>query len=168
MNNPFPDNYEYIECNPDLGQSMSFEAEAYRLNNSLNGLINVWGDSYEDITFFLYSEKANGLTASQFWYIIRVMAMRFKEKHAEIMNNLTLDRRQEFSLILSELPHDIDMNWLGKVGFTNNVRLDNSLYDNRVELDIHNNTVREIKRIDIHKTDDINYNPMPNGGEAGV
>lgn len=69
---------------------------------------------------------------SLFWFVIRIMAIRFPEKHSEIRINLAENHKLEFDLILSQMKND--MAWVGTVGYSNMVRLDDSLLNlnNRV------------------------------------
>tara|TARA_R110002020_G_scaffold337147_1_gene552654 strand:+ start:679 stop:1152 length:474 start_codon:yes stop_codon:yes gene_type:complete len=64
-------------------------------------------------------------SASLFWFVIRIMAWRFPLKHSEIKNNLSIKRREEFDLILSEIKKELE--WTGMVGYQNHVTLDKSL-----------------------------------------
>ena len=62
---------------------------------------------------------------SLFWFIIRIMAIRFLERHSEIRMNLAEKHKLEFDLILSQMKNEIE--WIGTVGYSGMVRLDNSL-----------------------------------------
>lgn len=68
---------------------------------------------------------------SLFWFVIRIMVWRFPLKHSEIKNNLSIKRRNEFDLILSEIKKELE--WVGMVGYQNNVRLDKSLDNKNVK-----------------------------------
>ena len=69
---------------------------------------------------------------SLFWFVIRIMAIRFPEKHIDIKMSLAERHKLEFDLILSQMKTEIE--WVGTVGYSQMVRLDNSLLNlnNRV------------------------------------
>ena len=74
----------------------------------------------------------NKKSESLFWFVIRIMAIRFPEKHIDIKMNLASRHRLEFDLILSQMKNETE--WVGTVGYSQMVRLDDSLLNlnNRV------------------------------------
>lgn len=58
---------------------------------------------------------------SLFWFTIRIMVIRFPEKHNEIKSRLSDARKTEFDFIISEMKNE--MEWVGKVGYQNQVHL---------------------------------------------
>lgn len=52
-----------------------------------------------------------------FWFVLRVMAWRFPDKHTEIKSKLNIKDNLEFDMILSEIRHE--ENWLGEVSYQN-------------------------------------------------
>lgn len=92
-----------------------------------------WGfncetSEYSNFTLWL-NDTAIKKSQSLFWFVIRIMAMRFPEKHTEIRANLADRHKLEFDLILSQMKNEIE--WFGTVGYSNMVRLDGSLTNNR-------------------------------------
>ena len=79
---------------------------------------------YTDFTKWV-NNKSIKKSQSLFWFVIRIMIWRFPEKHSEIRSALTERHYLEFDLIASQMKKE--MEWIGLVGYQNNVRLDNSL-----------------------------------------
>lgn len=83
---------------------------------------------YSDFTTWLGSNIKK--SQSLFWFVIRVMAWRFPEKHNEIKDNLSERRKLEFDIILSQMKKEIE--WVGTVGYQNMVELNpNSNLNNK-------------------------------------
>lgn len=78
---------------------------------------------YKDFNTWLNSTVKK--SASLFWFVIRIMAWRFPQKHAEMRTNLAERRKLEFDLILSQMKREFE--WVGTVGYSGMVRLDGSL-----------------------------------------
>ena len=71
------------------------------------------------------NDKTKKKNPSLFWFVIRIMAWRFPEKHTEIQNNLSSTKKFEFELILSQMKKEFE--WIGMVGYQNSIRLDGKL-----------------------------------------
>lgn len=69
---------------------------------------------------------------SLFWFVIRIMVLRFPEKQTEIKRGLAEKHRLEFDLILSQMKNEIE--WIGTVGYQNMVRLDGTITNPRVRI----------------------------------
>jgi hypothetical protein len=84
-----------------------------------------WGFNCETANYSDFKTWFNDETIkkseSLFWFVIRIMAWRFPEKHTEIKESLSPKRRLEFELILSELKKEQE--WLGLTGYQNQVEL---------------------------------------------
>ena len=124
--------------------------ESVRLSNELrsqnaHSYISVMGERVDtpikkgfDIETANYLDFQNWLNSdnkkseSLFWFVIRIMAIRFPEKHIDIKMSLAEKHKLEFDLILSQMKNEIE--WIGTVGYSQMVRLDNSLLNlnNRV------------------------------------
>ena len=123
---------------------LSSYGEAVRLSNELRSkvartIIDEFGNrvDYPAVRGFNpdtadYTEFASWLnditkkkSQSLFWFVIRVMCVRFPEKHTEIRLNLSERRRLEFDLILSNMKNEVE--WIGTVGYQNMVMLDGTL-----------------------------------------
>lgn len=61
------------------------------------------------------------MTPSEFWFLVRVVIIRFPDKHQQFRGHLTEDRRKEFDACVDDKPVDNEIEWLGEVGFTNHV-----------------------------------------------
>lgn len=77
--------------------------------------------SYSDFNIWL-NDNSIKKSRSLFWFVIRIMCIRFPEKHTEIKTNLAEKNKLEFDLILSQMKNE--MEWIGLVGYQNNVELD--------------------------------------------
>ena len=58
---------------------------------------------------------------SLFWFVIRIMSVRFPEKHNQIRDSLTDNNKLEYEFVLSELKQEQE--WLGLTGYQNQVEL---------------------------------------------
>ena len=99
---------------------------------------------YSNFTLWLSNTNIKK-SQSLFWFVIRIMAWRFPERHSEIRVNLAENHRLEFDLILSQMKKEAE--WVGTVSYQNMVRLDATLTDvnNRI-VKLKNDTFR-IERI---------------------
>lgn len=77
--------------------------------------------NYSKFTLWL-NDTTKKKSKSLFWFVIRVMAWRFPEKHTEIKTNLSENNHLEYEFILSELKQEQE--WLGLTGYQNQVELD--------------------------------------------
>ena len=130
--------FDQTKGNPD---NITGEGESIRLSNELRakpsmpiknefgqiiGISNPkWGFDcetapYSDFTTWL-NDGTIKKSKSLFWFVIRIMAWRFPEKHTEIRSNLSENRKLEFDLILSQMKKDIF--WVGQCGLQNMVEL---------------------------------------------
>lgn len=91
---------------------------------------------YSDFTNWL-NDATIKKSKSLFWFVIRIMAWRFEDKHTEIRNNLDQSRVLEFDLILSQMKKELE--WVGRVGYQNMVELD-------PDSPINKNNIKVIKR----------------------
>lgn len=146
---------------PTFDQSRKHELTSYgesvRLSNELRakpeqvynfGLNKIpvrWGFDcetapYSDFVSWLSNTNIKK-SKSLFWFVIRIMAWRFPDKHTEIRNNLTDRRRLEFDLILSQMKKEFE--WVGLVGYQNMVELnpDSPLNKNNMRIIKKNNDV---------------------------
>jgi len=76
---------------------------------------------YSEFTLWL-NDTTKKKSKSLFWFVIRIMAWRFPEKHTEIKTNLSENNHLEFELILSQMKKEQE--WLGLTGYQNQVELD--------------------------------------------
>ena len=79
--------------------------------------------SYLEFTTWLNSNMKK--SQSLFWFVIRIMAWKFPEKHIDIKMSLAERHKLEFDLILSQMKREFE--WVGTVGYSQMVRLDDSL-----------------------------------------
>lgn len=98
---------------------------------------------YSDFTSW-FNDITIKKSQSLFWFVIRIMAWRFPDKHTEIRSNLAERRRLEFDLILSQMKNEIE--WVGTVGYQNMVRLDGSLTNPRTRIIKKSNDVYIVER----------------------
>lgn len=82
---------------------------------------------YSDFTTWLNSDIKK--SESLFWFVIRIMAWRFPEKHSEMRLNIAVRKQLEFDLILSQMKKESE--WIGTVGYSGMVRLDGSLTNSK-------------------------------------
>jgi len=91
-----------------------------------------WGFDVETADYVKFTTWLNSdvkKSESLFWFVIRIMAWRFPLKHTEIKSGLTVHRRLEFDLILSQMKKEYE--WIGTVGYSGMVRLDDTLTNPR-------------------------------------
>lgn len=140
--------------------------EAVRLSNELRSkpartIINLDGErtDYPAIQGFNcetadYSVFTNWLNDSNkkkskslFWFVIRLMAWRFPDKHTEIKTNLSESNHLEFELILSQMKKEKE--WLGLTGYQNQVELNpnSPLNSKNVRVIKGNNDVYTTKKV---------------------
>jgi len=81
---------------------------------------------------------------SQIAFINRILTVRFPTEYAGLRNEILTDYRDEYELIQSEGKNDID--FFGRTGFQNNVRLDGSLTEPGRELIIPRNGKISIRK----------------------
>lgn len=93
----------------------------------------LWGFDVETADYSKFKFWLNDVTINKsqslFWFAVRIMAWRFPEKHTEIEANLADNHKLEFDLILSQMKKEVQ--WVGTVSYSNMVRLDRSLTDNK-------------------------------------
>jgi hypothetical protein len=92
--------------------------------------------NYSKFTLWL-NDTTKKKSKSLFWFVIRLMAWRFPEKHTEIKNSLSDRNKIEFELILSELKKEQE--WIGLTGYQNQVELN-------PDSELNNKNVRVIKK----------------------
>jgi len=104
-----------------LSNELRFKTAFSRIENGITVRYpDEWGFDCETAdydTFVLWLKSNVKKSASKFWFVIRLMAWRFPEKHREIRQSLSERRRIEFDLILSEMKKEVE--WIGRVGYTN-------------------------------------------------
>lgn len=142
---------------------LSNEVRAVQAHQETLKIINIFGKEEEktfnipakngfDVETADYSEFVLYLndttikkSESKFWFMIRIMCVRFPEKHSEIRANLNSRHHLEFDLVLSQMKNEIE--WVGTVGYQNMVRLDKSLDSLRTKVIKLNNDEFKIVRI---------------------
>jgi hypothetical protein len=92
-----------------------------------------WGFDCETAPYSDFNTWLNDITIkksqSLFWFVIRIMAWRFPENHSLMRSNMSERRLLEFDLILSQMKKEVE--WCGTVGYSNMVRLDKTIFDDR-------------------------------------
>jgi len=84
---------------------------------------------------------------SLFWFVIRIMSIRFPEKHNEIRNSLSDRNKVEYGFILSEMSNEIE--WFGLTGYQNQVELNPSSELNIKNIKVikgNNDTYKTVKK----------------------
>lgn len=99
--------------------------------------------SYNDFNLWLNNTTIKK-SQSLFWFVIRIMAIRFPEKHSEMRANMAQRHLLEFDLILSQMKNEIE--WVGTVGYSGMVRLDKSLNNVRNRIVKLNNDMYKVVR----------------------
>lgn len=106
--------------------------QAYDITDLFGNIRTIPAKSGFDCETALYGEFTAWLgdnsikkSESLFWFVIRVMSVRFPDKHNNIRFNLVVDNQHEFDLIKAQSKNNVD--WFGEVGYFNKVRLDGSL-----------------------------------------
>ena len=100
---------------------------------------------YSDFVKWL-NDNSIKKSKSLFWFVIRIMAWRFPEKHTAIKNSLSENRKLEFDLILSQMKKEYE--WCGLTGYQNQVELNSDSLSNKKNIRIikgNNDTYKTIR-----------------------
>lgn len=74
-----------------------------------------------------YLDRPVEIHPSLFWFLVRVIILRFPSKHRQFREQLTGDRRHEWDVLVSERPSDNEVEWLGMPSYTCHTRADGSM-----------------------------------------
>jgi hypothetical protein len=132
----------------DGNMSLTLEAEAIRLSNELRAqparsYINIHGVRVDlpakqgfDCETADFMTMVNWLadtriikSESLIVFVHRILSVRFPTEYAQYRDNINARYKLEYEMIQSNAKNDIF--WLGEVGFSNMVRYDNSLTNNK-------------------------------------
>jgi|TARA_R110000787_G_scaffold51624_1_gene122179 hypothetical protein len=130
--------------------------QVQRIENTIYGkeelkTINIpakWGFDcesapYSDFNVWL-NDHSIKKSQSLFWFVIRIMLWRFPEMQSTIRSNMNEKNHLEFDLILSEMKRENE--WCGLVSYSNMVRLDGSLTNNKNKVISMNDDRYKVKR----------------------
>jgi len=144
--------FDQSKIRNDSGKtSITQEAEAVRLSNELRSIparsyINNKGVRIDipakrgfncETCDFMYmvnwlADTRINKSESLIAFVHRIMAVRFPTEYEHNKDKINARYKIEYELIQSESKNDIE--WFGKVGFQNNVRLDGSLNNTKSKI----------------------------------
>lgn len=121
------------------GNEKGFYGESIRLSNELlRSNLNIETCTLLQINEWLYNRNIKK-SQSIIMFVFRIISIRFPTEFTQIKRNAHPMLKLELELIESQSKNEIE--WFGKVGFQNNVRLDGSLTNNKIKSIIKNDGI---------------------------
>jgi len=115
---------ESVRLSNELRTKPAYVTYGIRNEEIIHPQVNGFNCETADYSQFVtwLNDNTKSKSRSLFWFVIRIMAIRFPEKHHEIRASLAQKHQLEWDLILSQMKNE--MEWIGLCSYQNQVELD--------------------------------------------